>query len=141
MSRADFYILNGKTSAPRFSCSIANKAWESGHSVYIITRNEAEAGELDDLLWTYQDISFIPHARIDNNKSDTPVLIGWYGSDTPEADVIINLTDSIPDCISSFGRVIEIIPEDPDLKTQGRERYRQYRELGFDLYNHAINTD
>ena len=141
MSRADFYIINGKTSAPRFSCSIASKAWASGNSVFIITRNEDEAGEIDDLLWTYHDISFVPHARINNSSSDVPVLIGWNGGDTPEADVIINLTDSIPDCVSSFERIIEIIPEDPALKTRGRERYRRYRELGFELFDHTINID
>lgn len=141
MSRADFYIINGKTSASRFSCSIASKAWSSGNSVFIMTRNEAEAGEIDDLLWTYQDISFVPHARIDDGTVDTPVIIGWNDSDAPDADIIINLTDTIPDCVSRFDRIIEIIPEDPGLKTRGRERYKRYRELGFDLFDHTIKTE
>ncbi len=141
MTRADFYILNGKTSAYRFSCSIANKAWSSGNSVFIITNNETEAVQIDDLLWTYHDISFIPHARVGTENNDIPILIGWKGSITPDADVIINLTDTIPECVPDFDRVIEIIPEDPHLKNQGRERYKQYRELGVELFNHTINTD
>jgi DNA polymerase-3 subunit chi len=141
MSRADFYILNGKTDAPRFSCNIANKAWTSGNSVFIITRNEAEAGDIDDLLWTYQDVSFVPHAKVDTGASDAPILIGWNGTETPQADVMINLTDTIPECYTNYDRVIEIIPEDPVLKNQGRERYKRYRELGFELFNHTINTD
>jgi len=139
MARADFYILNGNTAAIRFSCSIVNKAFAQGSSVYIITEDREHAAKLDDLLWTFQDTSFLPHAQL--HAGEAPVLIGWQGVTAPEADVLINLTDKVPEEISSFGRIIEIVADTPPQREQGRARYKQYREKGLELFIHEINTE
>ena len=141
MARADFYILNGKTTASRFSCFIANKAWTQGNSIYIFTRDPDEARKIDDLLWTFQDISFLPHALIDNYEDNVPVIIGWSSTTPPQADVLINLTDSIPEGIDGFKRVIAIVAEDKIQREQGRERYKAYRKLGFEIFNHEITAE
>jgi DNA polymerase III subunit chi len=141
MARADFYILNGNTTAARFSCSIASKAWSQGHSIYIMARNTEQAAKIDDLLWTYHDISFLPHARIDNEGSNAPVIIGWPGVEPAESDVMINLTETVPDCAKQYQRVIEIIAEDPLLRNQGRQRYKAYRDMGYEMFNHEINME
>ncbi|MGY8813166.1 MAG: DNA polymerase III subunit chi [Gammaproteobacteria bacterium] len=141
MARADFYILNGKTTASKFSCFIANKAWSRGNSIYILTRDPDEASKIDDLLWTYQDTSFLPHASIDNHEADVPVVIGWSKTTPPQADVMINLTDSIPEEIDGFQRVIEIIAEDKTQREQGRQRYKAYQTLGFEIFNHEITAE
>ena len=140
MPQADFYILSGVRNPDRFTCSITSKAWSSGNRVFIIARDEQQAGILDDLLWTYHDISFLPHATVKNNDAESPVSIGWSGSDIVDADVIINLTDTVPDCASNYNRVVEIITDDPDAKDKGRLRYKKYRDLGFELNNHNIDS-
>jgi DNA polymerase-3 subunit chi len=139
MARADFYILNGNTAASRFSCSIANKAFAQGNSVYIMTADQEQAAKLDDLLWTFQDTSFLPHAQL--HAGDAPVLIGWPGVTAPATDVLINLTDNVPEQINSFDRIIEIVADTPPGREQGRARYKQYREQGFELFTHEINTE
>lgn len=141
MARADFYILNGSTTAARFTCSVAGKAWATGNTVFILTRDRDEAKRLDELLWTYQDISFLPHAQTGEEAGEVPVIIGWQGAEVPASDVIFNLTDEVPECISSFDRVVEIIPEDPDHRVRGRARYKQYRDMGFEMFNHSINLE
>ncbi|MGK0297230.1 MAG: DNA polymerase-3 subunit chi [Gammaproteobacteria bacterium] len=141
MIRADFYILNGRTTASKFACFIANKAWSQGNSIYIFTKDLDEARKIDDLLWTYQDISFLPHALIDDDETNVPVVIGWSRTTPPLADVIINLTDSIPEGIDGFQRVIEIIAEDKIQREQGRQRYKAYRKLGFEIFNHEITAE
>jgi DNA polymerase III subunit chi len=140
MARADFYILNDSTSASRFSCTITSKACAQGNSVYIFTKDNETASKIDDLLWTFQDISFLPHAKIDKEESNVPVIIGWPGEKPPQADVMINLTDSIPNGVESFARVIEIVEQDPKLRENGRLRYKAYRELGFEMFKHEITT-
>jgi len=139
MARADFYILNGNTAAARFSCSIANKAFARGKSVYIIAADQEQAAKLDDLLWTYQDTSFLPHARL--HAGNAPVLIGWPGVAPPEADVLINLTNQLPEDMTCFDRIIEIVADTPPEREQGRARYKQYRDLGVELFMHEINTE
>lgn len=141
MARADFYILNGNTAPSRFSCTVAGKACNQGNSVYIVAENQDAAASLDDLLWTYQDISFLPHACIDVATPGTPIIIGWPGIQAPQTDVLINLTGAIPDDIAGFNRIIEIIADESSRREQGRERYKFYREHGFEMFNHNISQE
>jgi len=141
MARTDFYILSGNTTASRFSCTVASKAFAQGHTVHIFTSDPGEAESLDNLLWTFHDISFLPHARVNDTATDTPVSIGWPGAATPDADVLINLTNAVPECVSAFARVVEIVADEPAQKERGRERYKYYRDKGFELYTHDIRMD
>jgi len=141
MARADFYILNGNTAPSRFSCTVAGKAFNQGNSVYIVAANQDEAARLDDLLWTYQDISFLPHACVDVATPGTPIIIGWPGAQVPQTDVLINLADSVPDTIEGFNRVIEIVADETSRREQGRERYKIYRERGYEMFKHDISLE
>ncbi len=140
MPQADFYVLNGVRKSGRFTASITSKAWLHGNSVYIIAKDAHQAEVIDDFLWTYHDISFLPHSKIDDVDSKSPVTIGWSGSDSADADIIINLTDSVPDCVKNYKRIIEIIIDDPDEKNRGRQRYKVYRDMGFEMKNHNIDS-
>ncbi len=141
MPRADFYVLKGKTTPARLSCTIAGKAVSQGNTVYILTESRDEAGEMDDLLWTWQDISFLPHCLTGNGTDNVPVIIGWKDSSPEFLDVLINLTRDCPDCAPSFSRTVEIISDDPAQREIGRERFRQYRKLGFELFTHDIKPE
>ncbi|MEX2353565.1 MAG: DNA polymerase III subunit chi [Gammaproteobacteria bacterium] len=141
MARTDFYILNGDTTASRFSCAIANKAFLQGNSVFIISADRNEAGIMDDLLWTYHDISFLPHALADDKPAGAPVIIGWPGQIPPASEVLINLTDTVPNCITEFNRIVEIVADDPAQKERGRERYKYYRDNGYELFSHNISKE
>ena len=105
MTRADFYILGGGTSRARFACTLAHKAWQQGHRPYLLAPTREEAADLDDLLWTFQDISFLPHTLADDaGAGDVPVTVGWPGS-AAGGDVLINLTEDIPESAADFERI------------------------------------
>jgi DNA polymerase-3 subunit chi len=139
MPRVDFYVLPENSSAERFACTIANKAWQQGHAVYIQTASREAAGTMDDLLWTFNDISFIPHVV---TESDTPpaerVVIGWQNQPPGNYEVLINLTAEIPSATDRFARIVEIVAGDSRQKDQARKRYKCYREQGYELHNHAL---
>lgn len=141
MARADFYILNGSTPVARFCCTIAGKAFAQGNSVCIAAADRNEAAQLDDLLWTFQDISFLPHACADVAAPDTPIVIGWPGAQMPSADVLINLTAEIPDTVADYERIVEIIADEPVSRDSGRERYKVYRGRGYEMFNHTIGAE
>jgi len=141
MARADFYILNGNTAPSRFSCTVAGKAFNQGHTIYIVAKDKDEAARLDDLFWTYQDISFLPHACVDVAAPGTPIIIGWPGTQAPQTDILINLADSVPDTITGFNRIIEIVADETSRREQGRERYKFYREHGYEMFKHDISLE
>lgn len=139
MTRVDFYILANSSTADRFACSIAGKVRQQGHKIYIHTNNRDEAGKIDDLLWTHKDISFLPHSLVDSGETED-ISIGWTGQQAPEAHVLINLGNDIPDFVNEYERVVEMVPTEPDLKKQARERYKRYRDSGYELHNHQIDA-
>lgn len=140
MARVDFYVLpeHGGQSRQQFACALTSKAWSAGNSVYVHTVDASEAEQLDKLLWTFRDISFVPHARIDAAEAGSvPVLIGWQDA-SAEADVMVNLGTEIPPAAAKFARIAEIVAGSDTERQQARERYRQYREAGHELHNHVI---
>ena len=142
MPRVDFYVLPENSSAERFSCTIANKAWQQGHTVYVETPSREAAGVMDDLLWTFNDISFLPHVvAADDGTPAERVVIGWHSRPPGNYDVLINLTADIPATAERFARIVEIVAGDNRQRDLARNRYRGYRDQGCELHNHTLESD
>ena len=147
MTRIDFYIIeNGsKEAIETFICRLTEKAWSQNNAVYLHTMDPAHATKYDELLWTFNDSSFIPHLlniadNVDKN-TDKIVLIGHDSTiDISEHhDVLINLNHDAPSFFSQFERVAEIISVDETSKIKGRERYQFYRDRGYALETHKMS--
>ena len=68
-----------------------------------------------------------------------PVLIGHDADNDPaETDLLINLADEIPMFFSRFERVAEVVSEDKQSRESGRNRFRFYRDRGYDLRTHQL---
>jgi DNA polymerase-3 subunit chi len=140
--RVDFYILSG--SAPdareRLSCRLAEKAYKLGHRVYLHAESPAQAQRLDELLWTFRDGSFVPHA-LEGDRVDPPppILIGSSEAAARDADLLITLSASVPPFYERFPRVAEIVDQTEDSRRAGRERFRFYRERGLEPQSHPLS--
>ena len=138
MTRIDFYILENQDprSQDKLACRITDKAWQQQHKVYIHTNTLAQSQQLDDLLWVFQDGSFLPHSLYQTDIArDTPVLIGHDHEPEHINDVLINLADDVPPFYSRFQRVVELVGGDETMKQKARDRFKYYRDRG-----HAIET-
>jgi DNA polymerase-3 subunit chi len=137
----DFYLLGaGGDSRERIACRLAEKAWRLGNQVYLLAPDKPATLELDELLWTFSQGSFVPHAVYtdDNSAEVHPVLIGHSEPPTGLHDVLINLAPEVPTWFSRFGRVAELVGAAEEDKTRGRERFRFYRERGYPLETHNL---
>ncbi len=133
MSRIDFYVFPGRGVSARsmLACRLTEKAYGLGHKIYIHTDSAEQARYLDDLLWTFRQGSFIPHALCPAPPNDaSPVLIGWQGAPSNRQEVLINLGTQVPDFFEHFERVVELVDQDPETLKQSRTRFRAYREQG-----------
>ncbi len=141
MPRVDFYILPDQGQRERFTCDIANKIRRQDLQIYIHTSSREEAGVLDDLLWTFKDISFLPHCLIDADDAGTnTITIGWEGTTANSNEVLINLSTEIPDFADNFNRIVEIVPPEDPHKQRARERYKQYQQGNIELHNNDLRT-
>ena len=142
MTRIDFYIINSEQKASRclLACRLAEKAYSLENQIYIYSTDEQQVMELDDMLWTYRAGSFVPHQRFVLPEDQVcPVLIG--NTEAPEGlnQVLINMDTAVPLFFSRFERVVEIVNQDESQRQQARERFKFYRDRGYDLHTHNIN--
>ena len=139
MTRVDFYLLDSGAPLARlyFAVKFVEKLFRGKMAVHVHTDDPKLLQQLDQLLWTARDISFVPHEISAQPLEHCPVTLNVGNFDGHDG-ILINLASGIPDWFSRFERVVEIInKQDPDV-TAGRERYRFYKDRGYPLVNHTI---
>jgi DNA polymerase-3 subunit chi len=142
--RVDFYVLKGAAANQRraFACRLTEKAYLRDLSIVIANDTLADARSLDDLLWTFSERSFVPHEVCPDEHSMDPaakVRLLALPTPMPGADLLVNLTDRLPDGWERFPRIAEIIDGDEERRRLGRERFKTYRELKVALETHQLD--
>ena len=143
--RVDFYILEGPSSSARLklACKLAEKAYLASQSVLVWDRDSTELRAFDEMLWTFNDGSFVPHELLSNSGAlgEAPVLLSSGVTPSANVDIIINLDADLPSCLSQTRRIAEIIDGDDARRRAGRARFKAYRELGAHPTSHNIHVD
>ena len=139
MTRIDFYILESSAAQSRlhFAIRLTEKLYREGHHIHLHTDNSAMLNALDNALWTDRDISFIPHEQASHPVANCPVTIGSSNFEGTE-EILINLASQVPEYFAQMERVLEVIDTQGDDVTQGRERFRFYRDRGYPMKSHPI---
>ena len=140
-SRIDFYVLPGQEPNGRLSlaCRLVEKVYGLGHRVYLHAASPEQARQLDDLLWTFRQGSFVPHTLCPPAESDaSPVLIGSEETPPSTAQVLINLSDTVPAFFERYERVAELVDQPPSVLAKSRERFRFYRDRGYEPVSHRL---
>jgi len=140
MNRIDFYLIPHARSQSfyLFICRLVEKAYHSQHQVYIYSQNDEELENIDKLLWTFKDISFLPHVNSKAlNQMSAPILL-TDSIDDKKAEVLINLnTNPIVAC-DKFERIIEVVSSEELQKNISREKYKHYKSIGLNLKTHDL---
>ena len=142
MARIDFYLLSNEGQQQRrfFACRLAEKAYRLNNTVHIHVLDHAEAEQLDEMLWTFRDGSFVPHELVAINRGNhnAPISIGCGDANVEARDLLINLCDGIPPFAETFPRVAELVTSDEACKRESRKRFAAYRDSGHDLETHNV---
>ncbi len=118
---------------------LADKAFQRGHRVFINANDEAQASELDELLWNFRPASFLPHGLHGQEHSDT-IAIGWGQEPDNHNDLLINLQLAIPPFFSRFARVAEVVTQEPSSLAALRKSWTFYKERGYQLEKHDLQA-
>lgn len=141
MTEVDFYILKDKApqAGMQFACRLAEKIFKDGHQVYINTTSGQQLKQLDDLLWTFRQGSFLPHAVCTGNEPEAaPILLGHAIEPDGPSDVLVNLAEDIPAFFSRFSRVTELVSGDDTQREMARTRYKFYKDRGYTVRSHQL---
>ena len=154
MTKVDFYLVDepGEPALLRFACRLTQKIFSLGHQIHIHAESGRQARQLDELLWSFSDLSFLPHRLVTTTSSNRQepsatgtsgderrtITIGFDHDPVNAEDVLINLSDRVPLWFSRFNRVTEFVGGDEPSRGFARERYRFYRDRGYNLDTHQI---
>ncbi|MEW5903419.1 MAG: DNA polymerase III subunit chi [Pseudomonadota bacterium] len=131
MTRVDFYT--GSEDKLRTACQLSHKAMQHGLRVLLHVPDDATADKLDRLLWHYPPTAFMPHCHSGQAEAaDMPVVIA-RDEQFPHAELLISLHDECLPFFSRFERVIEIVGHDDLDAARGRDRFKFYRDRGYEL--------
>jgi len=139
MTTIDFY-----THVPdrlEVAARIIAKAHAAHGSVRVLTPDAAMTDALDRRLWLLPPTGFIPHCRTDSPMAaETPIWIDHSLEHDGAAAVLVNLHASPPPFFSRFERLAEIVGTDAADVAAGRERWKFYKERGYELRSHNLSS-
>lgn len=114
---------------------------QNGVRAVISTPDEATHDKLDKLLWHFPATAFIPHCHSNSEEAEKMPVVLIHNSDKfPHHDLLISLHNECVSYFSRFERVIEIVSTDVEDSCLGRERYKFYKDRGYELRHIDLAT-
>jgi DNA polymerase-3 subunit chi len=126
-----------------YACRLLRKACQQGKRV-VVTGPAQTLRELDERLWTFEPLSFVPHALVAAGESPparlapTPIwLVVEPGGVLPHREIVLHLGPQARADATDCARLIEIVAADADERSAGRRRWRAYEAQGLTITHHA----
>jgi DNA polymerase III subunit chi len=133
MTQLEFHT--GIADVMDYGCRLLRKAYRRGTRV-VVCGDPERLSRLDVLLWTFEQLEFIPHLRLRSGDRPnaamqrTPIWLVDPQVDWPSADVAINLGEAPLGQPQRVARVLELVGEQPEARQAGRLRWRHYASQG-----------
>lgn len=132
MTRVDFFF-NVPDKASHV-VNLSSRATQRGRRLMVLTSTQQAAEQLGSFLWNNPPTGFLPHCHATHPRAaETPVIIDWRHEPLLHDDILINLDSQYPPFFSRFRRLIEIVGLEDDDRASARERYRFYRDRGYEI--------
>lgn len=125
-----------------YACRLLRKAVASGAKVLVVA-GEDMLQTLDSDLWALSATDFVAHctaAADDFVQRKSPiVLVTGMHQMFDHLDVLVNLSNTVPQGFDRFARVVEVVSTDEADRNFARLRWRQYTEQGYAIQRHDLN--
>jgi DNA polymerase-3 subunit chi len=130
MTRIDFH--SQVADKIHYSCRLIRKARAANCQILVLSQNDQQAKEIDLALWSFSASDFLPHVMMaDPLAANTPIIITTeLTNPLPHHDVLINLSQELPQNFTQFNRVIEVVSQQEDDANTARQRFRMYQQQG-----------
>ena len=114
---------------------LLEKALERGHRAIVLAGSPERVEDLNNVLWTYEDSSWLPHGSSgDGQAEEQPVFLTTEDENPNGADVLVAVDGCTPALAEGFTRIIDMFDgRDETMVAAARQRWRGYLDQGFDL--------
>ena len=124
-----------------YACRFARKVQRSGARLVIVAPTDV-LETLDHMLWTLTPQDFVAHCRCDAAEEllhVSPVLLAPDAQSAAHHEVLLNLTQEVPEGFGRFDRLIEVVSgEDQVDRAEARARWRHYASRGYAITRHDL---
>ncbi len=114
---------------------LAARAYTQGLRTVIRAPNEERVQMLDQILWTYEDDSFLPHGTARNGHTDLQPIYISADTDVPNDAKLLMLVDNrLDDDIAAFDRCFYLFDGSDDMQVSAaRAAWKQLKSQGVSL--------
>ena len=138
-----FYILNKAENLKISVCKIIKEYYKKKYKIFVSSHSNDLIDELNNLLWTFEQISFIPHCTNKNYDKNSPVLLSGKDSfpetvNLKEYDVWLNLDDEMEENYTDFEIILEIVSQNEKERMLSRKRYLNYQKNNFEVKHEKL---
>ena len=131
-----YFIVLNSSQKQKVVCDLAEKCYLSKKRVVIFSEDQEKAKEIDSLLWTWKQSSFIPHIYSANLEAPfyEPVLVTSRISRNFDYEVLITLEAIPTETLNKFEIVIEFAEKyDITRLNESRKRYKMYKSQNYQI--------
>lgn len=124
-----FYLFENSTERQvESACRLCRKILNQHPQIWLHCTDSELQTELDEKLWTFDQLSFIPHGI------DTPNSAVCISAELPPSKdwIVFNFNNHALEQTQDFRHIIEIIENNEPAKQIGREKFKLYRRLGIE---------
>jgi len=132
MTRVIFYsnLINKQAAL----LTLVQQALAKKHLITVMTENAQQALDCEKILWEKNKASFLPNVLAQHALAyQTPVVLDWQENQLCQDDILINLSQKQLTTFSRFRQLIELVGNDESDKVMARERYKFYRDRGYEM--------
>jgi DNA polymerase III subunit chi len=142
MGKVEFHHGVGDKLA--YACRLLRKAYRAGARV-VVTGDEAALRTLDKQLWVFDEQEFVPHVLatpkqpVPSRQHDTPIWLSVDPVAAPgERGILVNIGQAMPAGMDRFERLFDIVSSAPDDRQLGRQRWKTYASMGWQVQPHEV---
>ena len=129
------------SSAFYHACLQASHFYRQNQRVFIYTKEQVQAEQVDELLWAFDSDSFVPHNLVGEGPKQGAAVEISYQPPHGRRPVLINLTETVPSFANQFQFIVDFVPSNETLKQQARERFKTCRQWGFQVDNQPVESN
>ena len=114
---------------------LLEKALERGHRVIVLAGSKKRVDDLNAVLWTYENHSWLPHGAAKDGAATEQLIYLTADDENPNgADVLVAIDGQAPDDTDGYARIIDMFDgRNEDMVVAARLRWRRYLDHDLNL--------
>jgi DNA polymerase-3 subunit chi len=114
---------------------LLERALKDGYRILVMAGSTERVEHLNQLLWTYDDASFLPHGSARDGHADRqPIFLTAADGNPNHASMLVLVDGARPQGFGDFKRVCDMFDgNDETAVAAARQRWREAKAAGHDL--------